>query len=336
MATLLVGDASSNTHRVVDLTFAGQDIRVVAVHDGEQAVARIATDPPDIVLVNVAMPTRSGYDVCEYVKQTPALAHIPVLLLAGAFEPVDEARAPQVRWDGVVVKPFEPQHLAARVRELLAGRVGSPSEVVAGVPRAIERLGLRGAGANHTGQIDAAAPHSDRAQATGDEPNAIDHFHSEATLSDPALDEYFERLDTALSSRPAPLASLLPIEGPATGASAPPEVTDAGTSEGTAPERAAREHSDPGADVPTLDRVLSDQSTAGPVVTDSLIDEVTRRVVQRLSMDALDRAVADVVSEVAERLVRDEISRIRNTSPKPQVPSSKSQQSPATNESSNL
>ena len=80
------------------------------------------------MLADIGMPKRSGYDVAAFVKGHPELTHIPVLLLAGAFEPVDEARAEQVGCDGVLVKPFEPQHVIARVRELLDGVKGSPTQ----------------------------------------------------------------------------------------------------------------------------------------------------------------------------------------------------------------
>jgi CheY-like chemotaxis protein len=125
--TLLLADANATIHRIVALTFAGEDIKVVSVSDGEQAIARITAEQPDIVLADIAMSKRNGYDVAAFVKGQPALAHIPVLLLAGALEPVDEARAAQVGCDGVLVKPFEPQHMIARVRELLSGPKGQPA-----------------------------------------------------------------------------------------------------------------------------------------------------------------------------------------------------------------
>jgi CheY-like chemotaxis protein len=119
--TLLLADGNTTIHRVVALTFAGEDIRVISVSDGDQAIARITAEPPDIVLADITMSKRNGYDVAAFVKGQPALAHIPVLLLAGALEPVDEERAAQVHCDGVLVKPFEPQHMIARVRELMSG-----------------------------------------------------------------------------------------------------------------------------------------------------------------------------------------------------------------------
>ena len=91
--TLLLADASSTIQRIVELTFASEDIAVVAFSDGEHAIASLDRSVPDIVLADVGMPGRSGYDVSRYIKNSPPLAHIPVLLLTGAFEPVDQARA---------------------------------------------------------------------------------------------------------------------------------------------------------------------------------------------------------------------------------------------------
>ena len=88
--TLLLADDSVTIQRVIELTFADEDVTVVAVGDGEPAVARLDATPPDIVLADVDMPGRDGYAVARYVKRPPALSRIPVLLLTGAFDPVDE------------------------------------------------------------------------------------------------------------------------------------------------------------------------------------------------------------------------------------------------------
>ena len=133
---LLLADDSVTIQRVIELTFSGEDVQVLTASDGEEAVARIAADKPDIVLADIGMPKRSGYDVSAFVKGKPELSHIPVLLLAGAFEPVDEAKAKEVLCDGVLVKPFEPQQVIARVRELIGGAKGSPTQpAVSDIPR---------------------------------------------------------------------------------------------------------------------------------------------------------------------------------------------------------
>ena len=136
--TLLLADDSVTIQRVIELTFADEDIDVVAVSDGDQAIARLDSIPPDIVLVDVGMPGKSGYEVAAYVKQSPRLSHIPVVLLTGAFEPIDEARAAGAGCDGVLAKPFEPQAVIGRVKELLGasskGPIGSDSHPIAVLP----------------------------------------------------------------------------------------------------------------------------------------------------------------------------------------------------------
>jgi CheY-like chemotaxis protein len=119
---LLLADDSVTIQRVIELTFADEDVQVVAVGDGKKAIASIQADRPDIVLADVGMPERDGYEVAAFIKGNPQFSSIPVLLLTGAFEPIDETRARAVGCDGVLVKPFEPQMVINRVKDLLAGR----------------------------------------------------------------------------------------------------------------------------------------------------------------------------------------------------------------------
>jgi CheY-like chemotaxis protein len=121
---LLLADDSVTIQRVIELTFADEDVQVIAVGDGQKAIERIEAERPDIVLADVGMPERDGYEVAAFVKNTAHLAHIPVLLLTGAFEPVDVQRASSAGCDGVLAKPFEPHMVITRVKELLAGSPG--------------------------------------------------------------------------------------------------------------------------------------------------------------------------------------------------------------------
>ena len=72
--TLLLADESVTIQRVMHLIFADQNVRVVSVGDGDQAIQRLDAAPPDIVLADAGMPGRNGYDVARYVKQSPRLA----------------------------------------------------------------------------------------------------------------------------------------------------------------------------------------------------------------------------------------------------------------------
>ena len=108
MPRILVADDNSNIQKMVGLALKDQGIDVVAVGNGEAAVRKISDLHPDLVLADVFMPVRNGYEVCQYVKTDPSLAHIPVILLVGAFDPLDEQEAQRVGADGVLKKPFVP------------------------------------------------------------------------------------------------------------------------------------------------------------------------------------------------------------------------------------
>ena len=108
MAKILVADDNSNIQKMVGLALKDQGIDVVAVGNGEAAVRKISDIHPDLVLADVFMPVRNGYEVCKYVKDDRTLAHIPVILLVGAFDPLDEQEAQRVGADGVLKKPFVP------------------------------------------------------------------------------------------------------------------------------------------------------------------------------------------------------------------------------------
>jgi CheY-like chemotaxis protein len=108
VAKILVADDNSNIQKMVGLALKDQGIDVVAVGNGEAAVRKISDLRPDLVLADVFMPVRNGYEVCKYVKEDSSLAHIPVILLVGAFDPLDEQEAQRVGADGVLKKPFVP------------------------------------------------------------------------------------------------------------------------------------------------------------------------------------------------------------------------------------
>ena len=117
---ILLADDSITIQKVIELTFSDEDFEVVTVGNGRLAVEKVQDVRPDLVLCDIIMPEKDGYEVCDFIKKTPSLAHIPVLLLTGAFEPFDQDRASRVGCDGFLAKPFEPQTLIAKVKDLLS------------------------------------------------------------------------------------------------------------------------------------------------------------------------------------------------------------------------
>jgi CheY-like chemotaxis protein len=138
--TLLLADDSVTIQKVVGISFANEDVRIVTVDNGDDAVKKAKEIRPDIVLADVVMPGKSGYDVCEALKGDPALAHIPVLLLTGTFETFDEDRAARVGADGHITKPFEAQALVelvnARLQSAASAKSAAPAKSATAAPAA--------------------------------------------------------------------------------------------------------------------------------------------------------------------------------------------------------
>jgi len=321
---LLLADDSVTIQRVIELTFADEDVEVFAVGDGQQAIDRVRAERPDIVLADVGMPERDGYEVAAFIKGDPQLAHIPVLLLTGAFEPVDEVRARAVGCDGVLVKPFEPQMVISRVRDLLAGNreSASPPPVVP-APIRIAAADVKAGSA-----FEAAAG---------------------------SLEDYFDRLDAALASKNATSAGTIatrpePMPSPEASATPAParikvskadDLDLAGWESAKVPEaapppapeapRVALSPAPPAASAttpevaPVSEEAALQQAFAAllaaerhaspsapqasaPAVTSDVIDDIVRRVIARMGDESMRAAVLDA----AERLVREEIARIKS------------------------
>jgi CheY-like chemotaxis protein len=298
---LLLADDSVTIQRVIELTFAEEDITVLAVGDGRQAIELVQSERPDIVLADVGMPERDGYEVAAFIKGRPDLAHIPVLLLTGAFEPIDEGRAKAAGCDGVLVKPFEPQMVISRVKDLIAGRrpAGDPAAQQTPSPETVRVA---------------------RGPESADTPPPV---------AAPA-ETYFDRLDAAFATLgttpPAPAAPMRDDSFDIT-----PESTREpgfGLADALAswdPASSARPPVREAAPIPTtplptlaeafaaLLAAEKGQPVSAPTLTrdgvdDDVVEQVTRRVIERLG----DAAVRDVVLDVAERLVKEEIARIKS------------------------
>lgn len=124
--SLLLADDSITIQRVVGITFANEDFEITTVDNGDDAVSKAKEMKPDIVLADVIMPKKNGYEVCQAIKGDPDLKDVPVLLLAGTFEAFDENRAREVGANGHITKPFESQALIDKVNELV-GAAPSPA-----------------------------------------------------------------------------------------------------------------------------------------------------------------------------------------------------------------
>jgi CheY-like chemotaxis protein len=145
---LLLADDSITIQKLVELIATDEGFEIKATNNGEEALSAIPSFQPDIVLADTEMPAINGYQLCEKIKQDPIMHHIPVILLTGAFEPIDDKLVKQVRADDVIIKPFEPQELISKLKALLTISVGvkgaESAEAIVKAEAADARIGFSG------------------------------------------------------------------------------------------------------------------------------------------------------------------------------------------------
>jgi len=182
--TILLADDSLTIQKVVELTFADTDYEVVAVSSGDDLLQRLPECRPDLVICDVIMPGRDGYDVCQEIKSNADFLHVPVILLTGTFEPFDRDRALAVGCSEIITKPFE-------ARKLL---------------EAVDRL------SNALGAAPPPAPSADEAHASDvevtppppmDAPEDIEFTGDAMELEDTAVTVDDEQPETGFIARPA-------------------------------------------------------------------------------------------------------------------------------------
>src|SRR5215510_5773508 len=124
MARVLVVDDSLSVRKMVERALETKGFEVVAASSGAEAMERLDSTMPDLVVCDVVMPEVDGYRICETVRLHPVLSHIPVLLISGIVNSAVLDRAARVRSSAVLRKPFTADDLARKVDELLAAPTG--------------------------------------------------------------------------------------------------------------------------------------------------------------------------------------------------------------------
>ncbi len=122
-------DDSATMREVIKIAFRRENINVIACHDAASAFAQIEQQAPDVVITDVIMPDKDGYEVCQHIKHHPTLSKTPVILMSGVVNKAVADKAFAVKADELIRKPFQPQDLITRVRHLL-----NPAAVAAPVP----------------------------------------------------------------------------------------------------------------------------------------------------------------------------------------------------------
>ncbi len=116
---ILLADDSVTIQKVISITLAHEDFDLTIVDNGTEAISKSRETRPDLILLDVVMPDKDGYQVCEEIRKQSETKNIPIVLLTGTFEPFDEERAKEVGANDFIKKPFESHTLINKVKEMV-------------------------------------------------------------------------------------------------------------------------------------------------------------------------------------------------------------------------
>ncbi|MFB3818193.1 MAG: response regulator [Candidatus Methylomirabilales bacterium] len=119
MPKVLVVDDSLSVRKVVERALAAQGLAVLSAASAGEAEERIEREAPDLVVCDVILPDRDGFDVCRFVKAHPRARHTPVLMMSGVVNPRTMEQAAAARSDDLLRKPFAADELVSKTRSLL-------------------------------------------------------------------------------------------------------------------------------------------------------------------------------------------------------------------------
>lgn len=319
-ARVLVADDSATIQKTVQLTLSRQDVELIQVQNGDDAMQKAREVKPDLMLIDHAMPGRAGQELCGAIRQDPQLKDVPIILMAGISAPVDEAEARRAGATDVVVKPFESQTLIEKVKQVLSGEV--PAAVAPEYPAPLAREEV----AVETGeeafvlepQEVMAEEMKIPAGVTGEEAPL------EIVAEEPS-DEPIPTYDLSTEAVELPMEQALHEDAqpsPASERELAIEDMAAAVGFGTSATTTVGEKApDP---VPAPSPVHeAPASSAGPVmVSPDMVEDLARQVAERVAshivrelrgelIQRVEKLLWEVVPDLAEQLITQEIKRIR-------------------------
>jgi DNA-binding response OmpR family regulator len=116
---ILLADDSFTIQKVVSLALADEPFEIRTVSTGDAVMEAVREFKPDLILLDINLSGKSGYELCEMIKSSPLYSHIPIILLRGTFEPYDPERLKSLKYEDIITKPFDSAMFSSRVKEIL-------------------------------------------------------------------------------------------------------------------------------------------------------------------------------------------------------------------------
>ena len=158
MPTVLIADDSLSVRKVAERMLTEVGLEVTLAANGEEAMSIASAKQPDLIITDVIMPDKSGFEVCAYIRAQANLANTPVLLVSGFVDDEVTRQAEACKADGVIKKPFQGAMLRERVMELLASRKAPEAPAAAVAPELVLELPVAAPEPATTFQAAPAAP----------------------------------------------------------------------------------------------------------------------------------------------------------------------------------
>ncbi|HET9132339.1 MAG TPA: response regulator, partial [Terriglobia bacterium] len=277
--TILLADDSPTIQRLVSQTFADTRFDIVTVNNGDAATRKFDEIEPDIVLADIYMPGKNGYEVCAHVRAHSTLSDTPVILLVGAFDAFDEAIAARAGAAAHITKPFEPRALVELVTSKAPNTARAKKSSPEDQPAKAEETAVPASIPPVEPVVVPVAPQPQEPQKTPEVPEVSAVPEPEVQkVQEPVVSVPIEKL-VETEIRPA-----------VTPASEPSPVADSSDLLGLA-----------NLFPPDVQRDVA----AG--LSDEEIDKIVDRVVRKISAQVVESVAWDVVPDIATKILRDEL-----------------------------
>ncbi|MBI5710936.1 MAG: response regulator transcription factor [Candidatus Eisenbacteria bacterium] len=122
---VLVVDDDRRVVELLEIAFEAHGFKVLSAADGEEAIQRTLAERPDLVVLDVRLPKKSGLDVCEWLRRDPDDPDVPIIVVSATIDTETRLLAFKRGADDYLAKPFSPKELIARVKRLLARSAGT-------------------------------------------------------------------------------------------------------------------------------------------------------------------------------------------------------------------
>jgi CheY-like chemotaxis protein len=275
---ILVADDSATMRRVLEMTFAGEDAHVVAVENGESAVAKAAELAPDVVFADLSMNGVDGYEVARRIKSNPALGRVAVIVMASQHHPYDDGKGRAAGVDDHISKPFDTQSVIDRVGQVL----GRPRQSATGTAEPRAAVPTAPPARPAPAAVPAAPPARNPATATRMGIGAVPLQANAPQVAKPAPQPM-----ATPAARPTATAPMVPVTAPARTTAVPAQPV-------------AR---------PAAAATAASADFAGKLSGLGLTKEQVEGVLA-ISREVIEQVVWEVVPDLAEQLIREEIKRL--------------------------